>query len=704
MANRSRHLFPYFDLTRATLALAGSAVLLSACAPDQQVTQNRPVLRADDEVGSLMRVAAMTRQSGDLDTAVALYRRAHQLDPRDPQPLIELASMIDEQGGTADAALMWQDALRLAPDNPQILGGYGVTLARLGQPELAQTYLQKATAAAPTGHTWNALGVVRDQGGDARGAQAAYRAGLLLEPSDIRLANNLGLSLALSGQFDEALKRLEGVVVRRDATVRHRQNLALAYALAGQDETAIRLMGFDGDPQKAARNVMRYASLATLPDHASKVAAVSTLRGVQSQDRKASAAVEAAALVRSRQQSSPTQKPQEQDVSDRVTPLVAATRVAPVSPKPAQIAAAPEAPTVAPVPDAPETTPASVPEAAVVAAAEPDAPYTEPVSAAEAEPLVRDAPPVPDATASADPASGDIVAQASSSPQSVAVDEDETGQTEPLAIASVAAEVYRPPFIPAQRPQPAGTVQATETPLVEETRPAEIAAVDATMQADQGAADAVAMAVDEVGAAEADNETPSETPSVSKLMMASVASATTEPVAGSAAPVKSAAGENPAEVASEQSVVDDAADQQATVRDNMTQAVAAATTESDAEYSADEPLEMAIPLSLAGISVPSVEDRMLLAASAYHSGDFSFAASNWQPLADAGVVRAQFHLGALYYEGRGVDKDLARAYMLLRQAETAGFSDARIILALIESKLPEADRARVDAQVAEARH
>ena len=113
---------------------------------------------------------------------------------------------------------------------------------------------------------------------------------------------------------------------------------------------------------------------------------------------------------------------------------------------------------------------------------------------------------------------------------------------------------------------------------------------------------------------------------------------------------------------------------------------------------------MAIPLSLAGISVPSVEDRMLLAASAYHSGDFSFAASNWQPLADAGVVRAQFHLGALYYEGRGVDKDLARAYMLLRQAETAGFSDARIILALIESKLPEADRARVAAQVAEARH
>jgi hypothetical protein len=93
---------------------------------------------------------------------------------------------------------------------------------------------------------------------------------------------------------------------------------------------------------------------------------------------------------------------------------------------------------------------------------------------------------------------------------------------------------------------------------------------------------------------------------------------------------------------------------------------------------------------------------MVVAASAYHAGEFAFAAEIWQPLADAGVAQAMFHLGALYYEGKGVERDLGKAYMNLRQAELAGFADARIVLVLVETKLTEADRKRVEQQLAAA--
>jgi hypothetical protein len=47
--------------------------------------------------------------------------------------------------------------------------------------------------------------------------------------------------------------------------------------------------------------------------------------------------------------------------------------------------------------------------------------------------------------------------------------------------------------------------------------------------------------------------------------------------------------------------------------------------------------------------------------AAYRAGDYATAFALWEPLAEAGDARAQFHLGALYYEGRGVARNTATA-------------------------------------------
>lgn len=72
--------------------------------------------------------------------------------------------------------------------------------------------------------------------------------------------------------------------------------------------------------------------------------------------------------------------------------------------------------------------------------------------------------------------------------------------------------------------------------------------------------------------------------------------------------------------------------------------------------------------------------------TAYMAGDYDTAFANWQPLAEAGQARAQFHLGALYFEGRGVVRDLSQARDWLARAVANGSEPARSLLARVEAE------------------
>ncbi len=650
----------------AAFAVCG-ALLLSACSPAaQQSTGTRPVTQMDDELASLMRVAGMTRQSGEYGTAIALYRRAHEMSPNNPLPLVELARMLGDIGKHAEAALVWQDALQVAANDPAVQAGYGLTLARLGQADLAQPYLRKSVAAAPTSSAYNTLGVVLDQIGDAAGAQAAYRAGLKLAPNDISLANNLGLSLALSGQLDESLKTLERVVVRPDATARHRQNLALAYGLAGQDELSAQFGGIDSDPAEAQRNVMRYASIAALPDHATRVSAVGAMRGAQAGTQKSAASVQSAALVNSRSNlPKPTKRAStatkvEMPLTPMVstTPMLAAkqvatkTRPAHADPVPLSMPARPTAKVVPkakpPVPAYPVTAPAS------------------PIVTASGE---KSAVKTPIETASAGQAA---VTQASVN-QVGTMDVNAAQPVEAGFNKASGPHIYRAEFIPKTEPDTAAVaapVKKAEQPVAPATLKELVAeAVETVPHSTE--TQAVIAAVDKTPVQLADASVKQPTPDA-------VAAASGDEAASSPAPQEL------------QAVSKSAA------------AEPAATVPMDTEGTLIPDPAPAYGPALAGIEVPLIDDRLTVAASAYHAEAYEFAATIWQPLADAGVERALFHLGALYYEGKGVERDLRRAYMLLRKAELAGFNDARIVLALVEAKLSDAERKTAESQLAAA--
>ena len=69
--------------------------------------------------------------------------------------------------------------------------------------------------------------------------------------------------------------------------------------------------------------------------------------------------------------------------------------------------------------------------------------------------------------------------------------------------------------------------------------------------------------------------------------------------------------------------------------------------------------------------------------AAYEGGDYDAALEEWQPLADEGDAKAQYFLGNMHFNGRGVPPDLAEAARLYRLAAQQEHVEARRNLGLM---------------------
>jgi Flp pilus assembly protein TadD len=112
------------------------------------------------------------------------------------------------------------------------------------------------------------LGIALDMQGKHVEAQARYRQGLTLAPDDVALRSNMGLSLAIIGQPQEAIAQLLPIATGRKADGRVRQNLAFAYAMAGDFENALQVSRRDLDEAHAQRQLSYFMQLKSLPPDA----------------------------------------------------------------------------------------------------------------------------------------------------------------------------------------------------------------------------------------------------------------------------------------------------------------------------------------------------------------------------------------------------------------------------------------------------
>lgn len=258
--------YPFGRLFRV-LATTGLLVAVAGCVPSKDYvepvsTKETAKDSTEIRVARLLRFCERLRDAGDLQVAVGICRRAHEIDPDNPEPLIGLADTLNALGADREAADAYRQALALEPNNIEALLGLGKSYVALGENDLAVQQFENALAVDDRDHrVYNALGVTNDLQKEHSIAQAYYRSGLEIAPEDVELRSNLGLSLALSGQHEEAIAVLGDLVDNYAGDAVSRQNLALAYGLAGDGESARRIGRIDLPPEVADANVEYYAAM-----------------------------------------------------------------------------------------------------------------------------------------------------------------------------------------------------------------------------------------------------------------------------------------------------------------------------------------------------------------------------------------------------------------------------------------------------------
>jgi len=90
-------------------------------------------------------------------------------------------------------------------------------------------------------------------------------------------------------------------------------------------------------------------------------------------------------------------------------------------------------------------------------------------------------------------------------------------------------------------------------------------------------------------------------------------------------------------------------------------------------------LTVLLSTSLIGITYADYNDGY----KAYQAKDYATALKEWKPLAEQGDSSAQFGLGWMYENGKGVLKDDKQAADWYRKAAEQGYSDAQFNLALM---------------------
>jgi Flp pilus assembly protein TadD len=224
----------------------------------------------------LMRIGAAAQSGGDLANAVGVYRRAAEMAPQDPAPLIAAGDVLLQLGATNEAIVSYNAALVRPGDTQGAQVGLAKAFLKTGKPQLALSPLSKAMEVSPEDpKLLLLLGVTRDLAGEHGEAQGYYRQGLVRVPGDPALTVNLALSLSLSGNYPNAIAVLQPLAMSPAASAQERQTLALIYGLNGNTAEAARLGRIDLDDASVEHNLAYYQSLRGLSPEARSQAILS---------------------------------------------------------------------------------------------------------------------------------------------------------------------------------------------------------------------------------------------------------------------------------------------------------------------------------------------------------------------------------------------------------------------------------------------
>lgn len=254
--------------TSLMTTLLAVGLTLTACTTTQDpATGGAPVDKATAQthaqVQQFLRLGDRTKTNGDLKNAIAFYQRAYSLTPDDKVTIYSLADALEADNQTRAVELLYADALSRKTNDADLLRRHANALIKLDKLPQAIIQLQKVITQNPNDQqAHNSLGVAYDLQGRHSLAQSHYRQNKTLSGT-----NNLALSLALEGKFEDAILLLFPFESDLSVPERYRLNLALIYGLKGDETSAKRVAGYILDREAVEHNLKIYRELRQLSDN-----------------------------------------------------------------------------------------------------------------------------------------------------------------------------------------------------------------------------------------------------------------------------------------------------------------------------------------------------------------------------------------------------------------------------------------------------
>ena len=148
------------------------------------------------------------------DDAVAAYRQAATLQPKDPEPHLAAGLLLEKQSKFSDAESEYKQALALDPSSEDALTGLANLYMHGRRFPKAEEYLRKVVAAQPeqvAAHIQ--LGRVLAAEGKNDAAVAELQAGAKLAPADLSVQRDLADLYYAAGKNDQAEATYRGLLV-----------------------------------------------------------------------------------------------------------------------------------------------------------------------------------------------------------------------------------------------------------------------------------------------------------------------------------------------------------------------------------------------------------------------------------------------------------------------------------------------------------
>ncbi len=192
-----------------------------------------------DDPDLLTARARLLMADGEMERAETMLRKAVSVDALHRGARQTLASLLQQQGRTDEAAKVYEELLRIQPDNADALAAVG--RFTLDDPERARPYLEEAVRLQPG--RWQPmvnLAVCYVRLGQPEKAESYLRRALAIEPKAPSTRTTLAAVLALQNRHDEAQKILRELIAEGHDSAEVRNNLALDLARQGKLDEAER--------------------------------------------------------------------------------------------------------------------------------------------------------------------------------------------------------------------------------------------------------------------------------------------------------------------------------------------------------------------------------------------------------------------------------------------------------------------------------